>query len=109
MDADDHLVQCVCRGSPGGLDHMLQPVVEVGSELPRPFRYRNPPGHLRLFFHQALVSFLTGAPVDIDTLADASGRQGVERANVPAVLARAGDGAFSAEPLTALGGSLLGR
>jgi len=53
------------------------------------------------------VSFLTSAPVDIDTLAGASGRQGVERANVPAVRARAGDGAFSAEPLTAPGGPVL--
>ena len=90
MNADDHLVQCVRRRPPGRLDHVLEPVVEVGSELPRPFRYRNPPGRLRLFFHQTLVSFLAGAPVDIDTLVGARGRQGVERANVSAILARAG-------------------
>jgi hypothetical protein len=49
VETNARLVQRDRRGTPGRLDHVLKPVVEVGAELPRLGRDRNPGSYLCLF------------------------------------------------------------
>src|SRR6516164_1458024 len=71
VEADDHLVQVVGGRAPVALDEVLQPVVQVGPELPHLVGKGNPGTHILLDLGQFLARLGEGLAVDRDALARA--------------------------------------
>src|SRR5258707_9466417 len=109
VEPDDALVEGIGRGAPCWLDDVLQPVVQIGSELPRFGGDGDAAQHFGLLLDEPVMGLVPGLAVDVHPLEGACAGRGAERADVAAVLARPGDGSLAVKPLAALGRFPVGR
>src|SRR5262249_43636467 len=87
VEADDHLVEVVGRRAPVALDKVLQPVLQVQTELPRFVWHRHTCPGLLLRLGEFVACLVPGPPVDDDALKSAGRGTSKERTGPVAVLA----------------------